>query len=246
MLFLISSRYHLFFICFEFEGFSYGFLSLLAALFGTTHSNSSKSEDSYQNGDSDEIHQFIVALKTQIGVFTNRMKSNVNRGRPLANDPTITSLFNSLLPMRHQLMEYIQGQEHWKEYYERLQEKLTRLREAREALDVLREEHREKLRQEAEERHHLMQLQMVAKLDTLRLKKREYLEYQRQIAYQQMQAQEQELMRRKQMSAYQPFAYVPGSLQAGQRMSGQTGQLGQSPFIPISQIGGPQSQQVRH
>ncbi|GAU95728.1 hypothetical protein RvY_07301 [Ramazzottius varieornatus] len=210
------------------------------SLFGTARSSSSKSEDSYQNGDADETYQFIAALKTQIGVFTNRMKSNVNRGRPLANDPTITSLFNSLLPMRHQLMEYIQGQEHWKEYYERLQEKLTRLREAREALDVLREEHREKMRLEAEERHHEKQMQMVAKLDALRLRKREYLEHQRQIAYQQMQVQEQELMRRKQMSTYQPFAYVPGSLQAGQRLNGPPGLPGQSPFMPIQQMGAPQ------
>lgn len=137
-----------------------------------------------------------------------------------------------------------QGQEHWKEYYERLQEKLTRLREAREALDVLREEHREKLRLEAEERHHEKQLQMVAKLDALRLRKREYLEHQRQIAYQQMQAQEQELVRRKQMSTYQPFAYVPGSLQAGQRVSGPPGLPGQSPFMPIQQMGAPQQVSV--
>ena len=45
-----------------------------------------------------------------------------------------------------------------------------------------------------------------------RLKKQEYLEYQRQIAFQQMQAQEQELQRRKQMTTYQPYAYVPGAL----------------------------------
>lgn len=147
------------------------------------------------------------ALKTQINVFKIRMQSNVKRGRPFVNDPTIISLFNNLLPMRQQLLEYTQAQDHWKEYYERLQEKLTRLKEAREALDVLREEHRDKIRQEAEERHRVMQMQMMAKLDSLRMKKREYLEYQRQMAYQQMQAQEQELQRRKQI--YQPYSYVP-------------------------------------
>lgn len=179
-----------------------------SALAASGASTPFRTEESYQNGESDEIAQFMAALKSQISVFTNRIRSNVNRRRPLVNDPTIISLFNNLLPMRQQLLEYTQAQEHWKEYYERLQEKLTRLREAREALDVLRDEHKEKQRQEAEERHRVMQMQVVAKLDSLRMKKREYLEYQRQIAFQQMQAQEQEMLRRKQM--YQPYSYVPG------------------------------------
>ncbi|OQV17152.1 Hepatocyte growth factor-regulated tyrosine kinase substrate [Hypsibius exemplaris] len=182
------------------------------SLFGGGNSIPDKSEESYQNGESEEIQQFIAQLKSQVSIFTNRMKSNVNRRRPLATDPTVIAQFNNLLPMRHQLMDYIQTQENWKVFYERIQEKLIRLKEAREALDTLREEHRETKRIEAEERHRLMQMQMVAKLDTLRLKKREYLEYQRQVAFQQMQAQEQELQRRKQMSSYQPYAFIPGGM----------------------------------
>ncbi|XP_055357884.1 hepatocyte growth factor-regulated tyrosine kinase substrate-like [Paramacrobiotus metropolitanus] len=174
-----------------------------------TSGDMSHQKFSYQNGETDdEIQQFMSALKSQISVFTNRMKSNISRKRPLGNDATVISMFNNLLPMRQQLLEYSQAQDHWKEYYERLQEKLTRLKEAREALDVLRQEHRDKIRLEAEEKHRLMQMQMIAKLDNLRVHKRQLLEYQRQIAFQQMQAQEEELQRRKQV--YQPYSYVPG------------------------------------
>ena len=72
-------------------------------------------------------------------------------------------------------------------YYERLQDKLTQGRDARAALDALREEHRERLRREAEEAERQRQMQMALKLEIMRKKKQEYLQYQRQLAMQRMQ-----------------------------------------------------------
>lgn len=54
---------------------------------------------------------------------------------------------------------------------EALQDKLAQIRDAREALDALREEHREKLRREAEEAERLRQMQMAHKLEIMRRKK---------------------------------------------------------------------------
>ena len=55
------------------------------------------------------------------------------------------------------------------------------MRDARAALDALREEEAERRRREAEEAERQRQLQMAQKLDLMRKKKAEYLEYQRQV-----------------------------------------------------------------
>lgn len=54
---------------------------------------------------------------------------------------------------------------------ETLQDKLAQIRDAREALDALREEHREKLKREAEEAERQRQIQMAQKLEIMRRKK---------------------------------------------------------------------------
>jgi len=55
--------------------------------------------------------------------------------------------------------------------YEALQDKLAQLRDAREALDALREDHKEKRRREMEELERQRQIQMAHKLDIMRQKK---------------------------------------------------------------------------
>ena len=82
------------------------------------------------------------------------------------------------------------------------------MKDARAALDALREEHREKLRREAEEAERLRQLQMAHKLDIMRKKKQEYLQYQRQLALQKIQEQERELQMRQEQQKQQ---YIMGS-----------------------------------
>ncbi len=56
-------------------------------------------------------------------------------------------------------------------YYEGLQDKLAQVRDARAALNALREEHREKLRQAAEDADRQRQIQLAQKLEIMRQKK---------------------------------------------------------------------------
>ena len=56
-------------------------------------------------------------------------------------------------------------------HYEGLQDKLAQLKDAREALDSLREEHREKRRREMEELERQRQIAMAQKLEVMRQKK---------------------------------------------------------------------------
>lgn len=55
--------------------------------------------------------------------------------------------------------------------YEGLQDKLAQLRDARDALNSLRQEHEEKRRIEAQEKAKRKQIQMMQKLDVLRKQK---------------------------------------------------------------------------
>ena len=83
------------------------------------------------------------------------------------------------------------------------QDKLAQVKDARAALEALREEERERKRREAEEAERLRQNQMREKLELMRKKKTEYLQYQRQLAMQRMQEQEREMMLRQEQSRQQ-------------------------------------------
>lgn len=184
-----------------------------------------KEEEKLQNGETDDREQFLNALRSSIEIFVNRMKSNSQRGRSIANDSSVQTLFMTLNAMNPQLMRYIQEQEDLRAHYETLQDKLTQLKDARDALDVLREEHHEKRRREQEEMERQRQIQMVQKLEVLRQKKQEYLEFQRQLALQRLQEQEMEMKRRlelqkqeQQMRAMQ-YGYPQVYGQPGQTFS---------------------------
>lgn len=56
-------------------------------------------------------------------------------------------------------------------YYEGLQDKLAQVRDARAALNALRDEHREKLRRAAEDAERQRQIQLAQKLEIMRQKK---------------------------------------------------------------------------
>ncbi|CAH1794150.1 unnamed protein product, partial [Owenia fusiformis] len=185
-----------------------------------------KVQEQMQNGETENVdrEQFLSALKSSVEIFVNRMNSNSTRGRSIANDSSVQTLFMTLNAMHPQLMEYVQQEEDSRAHYESLQDKLAQLRDAREALDALREDHMEKKRQEAEELERQRQIQMAHKLEIMRQKKQEYLEYQRQLALQRMQEQEREMQMRfeqqKQMTqmrqmqqygSFQPQGYpAPG------------------------------------
>ncbi len=118
-----------------------------------------------------EIDAFVDSTKSTLEIFINRMKSDQQRGRSITNDTAVQSLFLQLQHMHPKLMSYIKYQEDARGYYENLQDKLTQLKDAREALNALRHENYEKKRQDMEERERQRQIQIAQKLHYMRQQK---------------------------------------------------------------------------
>ncbi|PSN50749.1 hypothetical protein C0J52_01205 [Blattella germanica] len=148
---------------------------------------------------------------TQVEIFVNRMKSNSSRGRSIANDSSVQTLFMNITAMHSRLLKHIQQQDDSRVYYEGLQDKLAQVKDARAALDALREEHREKLRREAEEAERIRQMQMAHNILDENLNRfiNSFLwQYQRQLALQRVQEQEREMQMRQEQQKQQ---YLMGS-----------------------------------
>lgn len=196
-----------------------------------------------------EIDDFTSTMRTQVEIFVNRMKSNSSRGRSIANDTSVQTLFMNITSMHSRLLTYIKEMDDKRLWYEQLQDKLSQVKDSRAALDVLRQEHLEKLRRVAEEQERQRQMQMAYKLEIMRKKKQEYLQYQRQLALQRIQEQEREMqMRQEQQKAqymmgannYQPYmSPPPTAVSQGSPMHGQ-GQFNQYSAYP----GNPQMAQA--
>uniref|UniRef100_A0A8W7Q0H5 Hepatocyte growth factor-regulated tyrosine kinase substrate n=1 Tax=Anopheles coluzzii TaxID=1518534 RepID=A0A8W7Q0H5_ANOCL len=149
-----------------------------------------------------EIDEFSNMMKTQVEIFVNRMKSNSSRGRSISCDSAVQTLFMNVTSLHGRLLTFIKDMDDKRMWYEQLQDKLTQIKDSRAALDVLRQEHQEKLQRIAEEQERQRQLQMAQKLEIMRKKKQEYLQYQRQVALQRIQEQEREMqMRQEQQKA---------------------------------------------
>ncbi|XP_030064530.1 hepatocyte growth factor-regulated tyrosine kinase substrate isoform X4 [Microcaecilia unicolor] len=179
---------------------------------GDLHSAPVSVVEQYQNGESEENHeQFLRALQNAVTTFVNRMKSNHMRGRSITNDSAVLSLFQSINNMHPQLLELLNQLDERRLYYEGLQDKLAQIRDARGALNALREEHHEKLRRAAAEAERQRQIQLAQKLEIMRQKKQEYLEMQRQLAIQRLQEQEKERQMRleQQKQTIQMRAQMP-------------------------------------
>ena len=121
-----------------------------------------------------EIDEFVEELKKILELYINRMKSDSLRGRSITNDTAVQSLFLQLQQMHPKLLSFIKYQEDARGYYENLQDKLTQLKDAREALNALRHETFEKKKRENEERERLRQVQIAQKLQHMRQQKQVY------------------------------------------------------------------------
>lgn len=75
----------------------------------------------------EELNEFVMTLRTQVEIFVNRMKSNSSRGRSIANDSSVQTLFMNTMAMHSQLLKNIQEQEDKRVHYEGLQDKLTQV-----------------------------------------------------------------------------------------------------------------------
>lgn len=196
-----------------------------------------------------EIDEFTSMMRTQVEIFVNRMKSNSSRGRSIANDTSVQTLFMNITSMHSRLLTYIKDMDDKRLWYEQLQDKLSQVKDSRAALDVLRQEHLEKLRRIAEEQERQRQMQMAYKLEIMRKKKQEYLQYQRQLALQRIQEQEREMqMRQEQQKAqymmgasnYPPFMSPPptaGSQGSPMHNQFQYGGYQANPQMPLGTYG---------
>ncbi|XP_073974342.1 hepatocyte growth factor regulated tyrosine kinase substrate isoform X2 [Rhodnius prolixus] len=201
-----------------------------------------------QNGlEETEMEEFVSALRSQVEIFVNRMKSNSSRGRSIANDSSVQTLFLNITAMHSKLLKYIQQQDDSRVYFEGLQDKLSQVKDARAALDALRDEHREKLRRQAEMAERQRQIQMAQKLDIMRKKKQEYLQYQRQLALQRIQEQEREMQLRQEqqkqqymMGTYSSLPYMPTGYDGqGSIMPGRFPPPGPGGPPPVQHAGAP-------
>lgn len=169
--------------------------------------------------DDPEMDEFSALMRTQIETFVNRMRSASARGRNINNDTSIQSLFLNISSLHAKLLTYIKEMDDKRMWYESLQDKIGQIKDSRAALDVLRQEHQDKLRRIAEEQERQRQIQMAHKLEIMRKKKQEYLQYQRQLALQRIQEQEREMQMRMehQKAQYristQGFPFMPPGAQ---------------------------------
>uniref|UniRef100_UPI00358DF64C hepatocyte growth factor-regulated tyrosine kinase substrate isoform X1 n=2 Tax=Myxine glutinosa TaxID=7769 RepID=UPI00358DF64C len=188
-----------------------------------------KVAECYQNGESEENNeQFLQTLRNAVATFSNRMRSDHARGRSITNDTAVQSLFQTIGNMQPQLLQLLNALDEKRLYYESLQDKLGQIRDARAALNALREDHREKLERTAQEAEHQRQLQLAHKLQVMRLKKQEYLEMQRQLALRRLQDQEHERQMRleQQKQTIQMRAQMPAlSLSYGQGVPAPPGAI---------------------
>merc|ERR1712029_712749 len=201
----------------------------------------------------EELNEFTETLKTQLEIFVNRMKSNSSRGRPIANDTSVQTLFMNIMTMHGKLVRHIQDQEDQRVKYEGFQDRLTQIKDARAALDALREEEIERKRREQEELERQRQIELAAKLEVMRKKKAEYLEYQRQLALQRMAEQEREVASKAASYMQQPGMYMgpPGNMPPnmympqqfpGMMASGPGSMPGQPQIFPVQGYPMPQQQ----
>ncbi|CAF3680801.1 unnamed protein product [Rotaria socialis] len=150
----------------------------------------------------DDIDIFVNNVNEHISNIKFRMLSNQQRGRNIANDTAVQSVFIMLQHMYPELHHLIKLLDDKQAYYESLQDKLNQLKDAREALNALREDNIENKKQQALERERQRQIQLALKLDDMRHKKQAYLEYQRQLHLHRLTEQEAEMQARLNQQRY--------------------------------------------
>ncbi|KAM3180937.1 hypothetical protein ACTXT7_015330 [Hymenolepis weldensis] len=141
---------------------------------------------------SPKTEEFLSALKKSLDVFNNRMKVCSQRGRPVSADNTLQTLFRTLHQMNIQLMQYSADLETRRTCLEKVQDQTAQIREAREALNALRNDYAEQRRREEEEAHRQRQIQMMQKVEHLRQQKRDAIEAQNRKLMEQSMAYQQQ------------------------------------------------------
>ncbi|CAI5447150.1 unnamed protein product [Caenorhabditis angaria] len=190
--------------------------SLNADLAAMSLQGASISEDAKVQAD--ETMKWCQAIREQVSVMDNRIRSNLARGRPVFNDSAIQDLFTRLTELHSHVLSKMHTLDEQRSYHESLQDHLANIGEARQAINELREEHERKRQERMAEEQRLRQAQMQQTLENMRIKKHTMLMEQREQALQRFQQQQQEMaMRRQQQAYYSPYAQPPATSQPPQQ-----------------------------
>ncbi|CAG5111514.1 Oidioi.mRNA.OKI2018_I69.chr2.g5816.t1.cds [Oikopleura dioica] len=172
----------------------------------------------------EEKAKFLKNLSASLDIFANRMRANQARGKPIASDTTVQTLFQQVSNLQPTLLQHMAEAEERRTHWEQLNDKVTMIHEARNALNALRTEHKAEMRRKAEEAERQRQILLAQKLELMRQKKREFLENQRaanlaRMAESQAQLQAtREASRALQMQRHMQQTFPPAS-QYGQPVS---------------------------
>ncbi|KAI1725185.1 VHS domain-containing protein [Ditylenchus destructor] len=178
-----------------------------------------------------ETSQFCKALKEQVDIMNNRMQSNLMRGRSIVNDSAIHSLFAQLTSHHANVLSRLNKLESDREYNESLQDHLAHIQEARQAVNALRDEFETQRQEQLKDEQYRRRIQMQQKLDFMRQKKHEMLLYQRHMALQRFQEQEQQMQQNRYASPHShqqqqygagPMGGVPAYASTTQSMYNQS------------------------
>ncbi|CBY43126.1 unnamed protein product, partial [Oikopleura dioica] len=173
----------------------------------------------------EEKAKFLKNLSASLDIFANRMRANQARGKPIASDATVQTLFQQVSNLQPTLLQNMAEAEERRTHWEQLNDKVTMIHEARNALNALRTEHKAEMRRKAEEAEGQRQILLAQKLELMRQKKREFLENQRaanlaRMAESQAQLQaKREASRALQMARHMPVNSFPPVSQYGQPVS---------------------------
>ncbi|CAI2351251.1 unnamed protein product [Caenorhabditis sp. 36 PRJEB53466] len=200
------------------------------SLGGTSVLNGSVSDDARVQAD--DTMKWCQSIREQVSVMDNRIRSNLARGRPVFNDSAIQDLFTKLTELHSHVLSRMHTLDEQRGYYESLQDHLSNIGEARQAIDEMREEHERKRQERLAEEQRLRQAQMQQTLEMMRMKKHAMLMEQREQALHRFQQQQQEMaLRRQQQAYYNPqmgYAAPPGQPQQQQQQQ-------QQPYYPYAQ-----------
>ena len=95
--------------------------------------------------------------------------------------------------------------------YNAMLQKMAVIREARETLDDMRAQHKEKMQQQELEQEMLRRMQMEQKLELMRQQKQEYLEYQHQLQLQrqmELDSYQRDKMVHKQNMGFRGYSFI--------------------------------------
>ena len=95
-------------------------------------------EDTRSEAGDLDVDQFSETLSSQLEMFVTRMQSDCSRGRPIAGDSCVQSMFLRLMALHGRLVGLARAQEGERARYEELQDKVSQVQDARAALDALR------------------------------------------------------------------------------------------------------------